>query len=309
MTPVSHTLTFLRRTPEKGVFVLEQTGGRADAQIATIAKRFVTARRTGEPLGAFPGPLPADLAAAYACQDAAIALWTNDGTDEVAGWKVGLIGRELAARFHQDRLAGPIFRKTVIRAVLGRPTPFPVFVGGFAAVEAELLLLLGADAPADKVDWTLTEARELVAAVHVGIETAGSPLATINDLGPCAIVADFGNNAGLIVGPALADWRGAPVEQWRCETFVGGKAVGRGHGGVPPGGPFESLRFLLGLSARRGRPLKAGDWISTGAITGVHEIAAGQSARVAFDGVVELTCRAEPFDGAKASAAEAVPRW
>ena len=285
--------------------MLEQTGGRADAQAATIAKRFVAARRTGEPLDAFPGPLPADLAAAYTCQDAAIELWT----DEVAGWKVGLIGRDLAARCHQDRLAGPIFRKTVRKAVPGRPTPFPVFVGGFAAVEAELLLLLGADAPPNKPDWTLAEARELVAAVHVGIETAGSPLATINDLGPSAIVADFGNNAGLIVGPALPDWRTTPVEQCHCETFVGGSAVGRGHGGVPPGGPFESLRFLLGLNARRGRPLKAGDWISTGAITGVHEIAAAQSARVAFHGVAELACRAEPFDRAKASAIDGTSRW
>ena len=54
-----------------------------------------------------------------------------------------------------------------------------------------------------RLEWTRAEARELVAAVHVGVETAGSPLATINDLGPCAIVADFGNNAGLIVGPEL----------------------------------------------------------------------------------------------------------
>ena len=83
--------------------------------------------------------------------------------------------------------------------------------------------------------------------MHVGVETAGSPLATINDLGPSAIVADFGNNAGLIVGPELPGWRTTPVEEWQCETFVDGVSVGRGHGGVAPGGPFESLRFLLAL--------------------------------------------------------------
>ena len=285
--------------------MLEQTGGRTDPDVRAIAKRFVGARRSGEPLGAFPGPLPADLAAAYACQDAAIELWP----DEVAGWKVGLIGRDLAPRFQQNRLAGPIFRKTVRQARHGQPTPFPVFVGGFAAVEAEYLLLLGTDAPAGQLEWRLAEARELVAAVHVGIETAGSPLATINDLGPCAIVADFGNNAGLIVGPALPNWRTVPIEQWRCETLVEGSVVGHGHGAVPPGGPFESLRFLLELSARRGRPLKAGDWISTGAITGVHEIVAGQSARVAFDGVAELACHAQPFVAPNVSASDGASRW
>jgi 2-keto-4-pentenoate hydratase len=286
--------------------VLDDTGGRADAEAATIAQRFVAARRTGEPLRAFPGRLPDELDAAYACQDVAIDLWP----DEVAGWKVGLIGRDLAARYQQDRLAGPIFRKTVRRAVPGRPTAFPVFLDGFAAVEAEFLLLLGGDAPADKLDWTIADARRLVSAVHVGIETAGSPLATINDLGPCAIVADFGNNAGLIVGPAMPDWRARPVEQWSCATFVDGSEAGRGHGGIPPGGPFESLRFLLGTSARRGRPLKAGDWVSTGAITGVHEIAPGQGARVVFDDVAELACRAEPFKAPQPSAGDgAAPQW
>jgi 2-keto-4-pentenoate hydratase len=288
------------------VCVLEQTEARAwSAQTAAIAKSFVAARRSGQPLAGFPGLMPADLESAYACQDAAIALWP----DTIAGWKVGLIGAQLAAVFRQDRLAGPIFRQAIRFAKAGSSAPFPVFRAGFAAVEAEYLLLLGSDAPAGKVDWSLDEAMTLVRAVHVGIETAGSPLKTINDLGPCAIVADFGNNAGLIVGPELPRWREDPVTEWRCETFVDGSAVGAGHGGVPPGGPFESLRFLLGQSARRSRPLKAGDWISTGAITGVHEIAAGQTALVSFRGVGELLCRAEPFAAHASAAADAAQSW
>jgi 2-keto-4-pentenoate hydratase len=304
MTPVSHTLAGIDRRGRKGLFVLEKTGARASGSEAkTIAKRFVTARQTGEPLAAFPGVLPPDLAAAYACQDEAIELVP----DAIAGWKVGLIGKDAAALLKQDRLAGPIFSRSVREARAGQRVAFPVFHGGFAAVEAEFLLKVGQDAPAGQIDWTLAQARELVAAVHVGIETAGSPLATINDLGPAAIVADFGNNAGLIVGPELRNWRTTPVERWHCETFVDDVAVGRGHGGVPPGGPFESLRFLLELCARRSRPLEAGAWVSTGAITGVHHIVAGQTARVAFDDAGDVLCRAERFSGS-AVAADAA-RW
>jgi len=279
--------------------VLEKTGTRADrGEAETIAKRFVTARQSGKSLAAFPGRLPSDLAAAYACQEAAIELVP----DAIAGWKVGLIGKGAAALFKQDRLAGPIFASSVREARAGETVGFPVFDGGFAAVEAEFLLRLGRDAPADQRQWTRAQARELVAAVHVGVETAGSPLATINDLGPTAIVADFGNNAGLIVGPALRDWRTSPVEQWRCETFVDEASVGRGHAGVPPGGPFESLRFLLELCAQRGRPLKAGAWISTGAITGVHQVVAGEAARVSFGEAGEVLCRAEPHRGSRVAA-------
>ncbi|HEY3518410.1 MAG TPA: hypothetical protein VGL98_15280, partial [Gammaproteobacteria bacterium] len=291
MTPVSHTLAVPTDVDEKGLFVLEKTGARAfSAEAQLIAKRFVTARQTGGSLPAFPGTLPPDLASAYACQDAAIELVP----DAIAGWKVGLIGKDAAAVFKQDRLAGPIFSSSVRAARAGEHVGFPVFRGGFAAVEAEFLLKVGRDAPADRLEWTREDARELVAAVHVGVETAGSPLATINDLGPTAIVADFGNNAGLIVGPPLRDWRTTPMERWQCETFVDDAAAGRGHAGVPPGGPFESLRFLLEICARRSRPLKAGAWVSTGAITGVHQVVAGQTARVSFGGAGEVLCRAEP---------------
>jgi 2-keto-4-pentenoate hydratase len=304
MTPVSHTLTGIDKHGPKGQFVLEKTGARATAAEAkTIAKRFVAARQTGEPLAGFPGILPPDLAAAYACQDSAIELVP----DAIAGWKVGLIGKDAAAVFQQDRLAGPIFSSTVRQAKPGQQVRFPVFRGGFAAVEAEFLLRLGDDAPVDRTSWTRADARELVAEVHVGVETAGSPLAAINELGPVAIVSDFGNNAGLIVGPVLPNWRAAPVERWQCETFVDGMAVGRGHAGVPPGGPFESLRFLLELCARRSRPLKAGAWVSTGAITGVHQVVAGQSARVSFGDAGEILCRAELFRGSPAAVDAA--RW
>jgi 2-keto-4-pentenoate hydratase len=162
------------------------------------------------------------------------------------------------------------------------------------------VLVVGRDAPVGKTEWTVAEARDMVRAVHVGIETAGSPLAAINDLGPAAIVADFGNNAGLILGPELPGWRTEPLDAWRCESFVDGTSVGRGHAGLLPGGVFESLRFLLARNARRGRPLRAGDLISAGAVTGVHAIRAGQSARVAFTGGGEIRGVAHAFDGAAA---------
>ena len=304
MTPVSHTLICIIGRGRKGLFVLEMTGARAfGPEAQTIAQRFVAARQKGDSLAAFPGVLPPDLAAAYACQDAAIELVR----DSIAGWKVGLIGKDAAVLFKQNRLAGPIFRKTLREARADQRVGFPVFLGGFAAVEAEFLLKIGGDAPPEQRDWTLAEARKLVAAVHVGVETAGSPLATINDLGATAIVADFGNNAGLIVGPVLPDWRTTPVEQWRCETFIDDVAVGHGHAGLPPGGPFESLRFLLELCARRSRPLKTGAWVSTGAITGVHQVVAGQTARVSFGAAGEVLCVAEPHRGS--SAALDTARW
>ncbi|HEY0299814.1 MAG TPA: hypothetical protein VGC36_00660, partial [Rhizomicrobium sp.] len=185
-------------------------------------------------------------------------------------------------RFGPGRLAGPIFRGAVRQADGRTPVRFPVFANGFAAIEAEFVFVLAQDAPPAKRDWSLAEARGLIGDMHIGIETAGSPLATINALGPAVVVSDFGNNAGLILGPRVADWRGKAEEELTCEAFIEGRPVGKGAASDLPGGPLEALRFLAGHCARRGRPLKAGHLVSTGAVTGIHEIVAGQHGSVNF---------------------------
>jgi 2-keto-4-pentenoate hydratase len=255
-----------------------------------IAEQFVRARLDATALPDFPGSIPATLNTAYAYQDRAIALWP----DFVAGWKVGRIGEPWLERLGEDRLVGPIFRRGIRLAPPEQVVEFPVFEGGFAAVEAEFVFRLGADAPSDKVQWTPDEASRIAMALHIGIETAGSPLASINDLGSAVVVSDFGNNAGLLLGPAIPEWRTRPFESLQTETFIEGKSVGRGGALSLPGGPFAALAFALSRCARRGLPMKSGYVVSTGATTGVHDIRIGQEARVVFEGCGELLCRAIP---------------
>ncbi|WP_309089853.1 2-keto-4-pentenoate hydratase [Phenylobacterium sp.] len=264
-----------------------QTATRFDAQ--AIADAFVAARRAARPLPGFPGGLlPDGLAAGYGVQDLAIGLWP----DEVAGWKVGRIPEELQAELGSDRVMGPVFRRNVWQAEAGRPTRLPVIPGGFAAVEAEYVFRMGRDAPGDKFDWTPAEALAFVDDMLAGVELAGSPLSTINVLGPKVVASDFGNNAGLILGPAIPGWRERPQDVPACEAFVEGQLVGRGTPESVPGGPSASLAFLLGAAARRGRPLKAGQLVTTGAASGIHDIEAGQSARIVFGDLVEIRCEA-----------------
>ncbi len=56
------------------------------------------------------------------------------------------------------------------------------------------------------------------------------------------------------------------------------------------GGPMSSLVFLLEHLARRNRPLKAGQLVTTSAATGIHDIVVGQNARVSFAGIGEIHC-------------------
>lgn len=255
------------------------------ADVADIAGRFVQARASASALSGYPGVVPGSLDAAYRCQEYAIQHWP----DRIAGWKVARVPGPFRSQYPEERLIGPAFQANVHFATPEQPVDCPVFEDGFAAVEAELVVRIAQDSPTDKLHWTIEEAEPYVASLHIGVEVASSPLATLNDLGPGAVISDFGNNWGVIVGPAIADWRA--VEEVPVQTFIEGGFVGRGVGLVKENA-LAALAFTLGKCAQRRRTLRAGDVISTGMITGVHDILIGQVSRHAFEGYGEVRCRA-----------------
>lgn len=255
-----------------------------------IAHAFVEARRTARPVTDYPGPVPATLDAAYLIQDEAIALWP----DRIAGWKLGRIAPPLSERYGAGRLAGPIFSRRVMEAGL-EPAAFDVIDGGFAAVEAEYILEIGGDVPS-RDDWTAETVVDWVADARLGVEIAGSPFAGINDHGPAVTASDFGNNAGLILGGGIVDWR-ERLGGLTCRMTIDDQVVGEGGAAAIPGGPLDSLAFLLNLLHRRGRTLETGQLISTGAATGVHRIFAGQSAVADFGPDGRIVCVARTATG------------
>ena len=199
------------------------------------------------------------------------------------GWKVGRVPPPLIERFGTDRLAGPIFAQAPARTN-GAAVEMPVFAEGFAAGEAEFLLRIGAHAARRaRRDYSLDEAADLIDAVHVGIEIASSPLGTINELGPIAVISDFGNNNGLVDRPGdprLARERLRATG--RSSTTIDGVEAGSGRAAAFPDGAIGAARFLFELMARRGIALAPGQWISSGAVTGVHRGAARPDGRGAL---------------------------
>jgi 2-keto-4-pentenoate hydratase len=252
---------------------------------ATIAGRFLSARRAAGGLPDYPGELPTTLGQAYRIQDEAIAAWNKP----IIGWKVGRINGTLVERFGADRLAGPIFASH--RVHNGELPDMPVFAQGFAAAEAEFLLRIGTAPAAGKTEFTLEETAELIDAVHVGIEIASSPLGLINAIGPVAVISDFGNNNGLVIGAEIPGWQSSGFEQWRVSTKIDGRQVGEGVAASFPQGAIGAARFLFELMAQRGIGLRPGQWISSGAVSGVHDATAGQLVETHFGDRFTVTCR------------------
>jgi 2-keto-4-pentenoate hydratase len=291
MTPVSRYNCACGAKRQDEGFKLVPVVSDPDFDARGVAARFVRARQAAGSMTQYPGSLPQDLDAAYLCQDEAIGLWG----DAVAGWKVGWIPEPLSSRFGAQRLVGPIFSRSIRRSGGEAIVDAPVFAQGFAAVEAEFVIELAVDAPAEVTEWTAESARRLVRTWYIGIEIASSPLQLINDFGPAVVASDFGNNAGLLLGAEITDWQSRPLDSMACETHIDGAVVGRGSAAAVSGGPLSALAFALMVNSRRGRPLRAGDFVSTGAATGVLSIAAGQTAEAVFIGIGRLRCRAVPM--------------
>lgn len=256
----------------------------------SIAERFVTARRSATALPDYPGDIPAAMADSYAIQDAALDLWHQ----ELIGWKIARLHPDFQGPLGTERMAGPIF-KPAFTDYTG-PVTFPVFTGGFGAIEAEYVLRIDHDADPEKTDYSEEEALRLCDALFAGIELAGSPLPTINSLGPTVTASDFGNNFGLVLGPRLLelDSDSTPhtlgeeaLKAFLSASEIDGEIVGTGGLFIMPGGPLKALAWLAGHLAKRRRPLKRGMLISTGQTTGVHSITAGQSAVIRFHGHTE----------------------
>lgn len=253
-----------------------------------VAKSFVDARVAARAVDGFPGgTIPEAMTESYGIQDIAIDLYPSD----VVGWKVGGVAPALQPKLGVYRLAGAIFARNVWPDA-PEGVSVPGIPGGFTAVESEFIARIGKDADPAKLDWTVEEAADQVDAVFIGVEIAGSPLSEINELGPTVVASDFGNNAGVIVGEAIENWRDR-LDDIQVETIIDGVSVGTGGSQSLAGGALESVRFLLEHCARRGRPLTKGTLVSTGAVTGVHRVDIGARAVCDFKGIGQILCTVE----------------
>jgi 2-keto-4-pentenoate hydratase len=244
-----------------------------------ISRSLVNARLKAEPLPDFPGQLPETLEQAYAIQSANIERWP----DEIGGWKVAGLSPADQARLGAERLSGPVFRSRIHTVENGGSIVVPVYEGGFAAVEAEVVFRLGAAVPPTDKNYSDEELASLVAAAYCGAEIASSPMAVVNERGPTSVVSDFGNNAHVLIGPEIPDWQSLPPSTLKATVTVDDVVVGESVvDSISSGNPLGALRRLVEICARRGIELPAGTIVSTGAITGVHDVKLSSTSRVDY---------------------------
>ena len=239
------------------------------------ADRLLAARR-GEAVR-WRDILPADLATAYAIQDATVAA-----LGPVGGWKVG------APSPGAEPTAAPLPAAGIrpSGAVLEGPG------WGLRGVEPEVALRLRRDldhAPAAPDDRFMDDAFDAVLPV---IEAVDTRLADHADAPSLAKLADLGTHGALILGEA-APVRPSAVDLATLDARVtfDGRVTAAAVGGHTAPELRRLIGWLVAHAAGRGMPLRAGQVVTTGSLVGLPLAAAGARVEVEVVGIGRVSLR------------------
>lgn len=248
------------------------------ARVAAAAKLLATARREGQPIERLPdAAAPRHLAEALAMQD---ALAQRLAVPTV-GWKIGATGRDLQAKIGLEHpFYGRVFSDTVHASGIALPAG-----SGNNILEAELAVRLAGERALMRSDHTRDSIADAVEAVMPCIEINRPSYRSPFAMRGLDVIADNGSNAGLVLGPALADWRTRDLAAITVVFRLNGEERARGTAAAVMGHPFAALAWFANDRAARGAPLLPGEIVATGSMMGFVAAKAGDVAEAVFTGI------------------------
>src|SRR5262249_16816003 len=131
-------------------------------------------------------------------------------------------------------------------------------------VECEIAVRLGSDLTDGPV--TRASVTGAVEAVLASIEVVDDRYVDYPTLGTPTLIADDFFNAGVVLGWAVETWRDLDLAGIGGRLLINGREVGTGRGGDILGHPFEALAWLASSAVERGRPLRAGEYVTLGSV-------------------------------------------
>ncbi|MBT5413672.1 MAG: hydratase [Rhodospirillaceae bacterium] len=232
--------------------------------IEKAARMLASARGDHRQIPGLPEDLrPATLDEGYAIQDALVGLWDQP----IGGWKVG------AAVPKFQELVGapsPVAGRMLASTILESPAEIYGAAFHMRIVESEYGWRLGKDLPPREKDYSREEVEAAVAALHPAIEVADCNYSTGLKAGAFSLVADNALAAAFVYAPEIPDWRNQPLESHVVRMTIDGETVGEGDAEDVGGHPIMPLIWLANDRSRRGDGLKAGQFVTTGSVTGVQ---------------------------------------
>lgn len=254
---------------------------------AGLAQQIWEARTAGRQLPRGAVAQIAGEAEAYALQAAAAEA---AGLTRI-GWKVAATSD---AAVELLDVSGPSIGPVFAELTHASPAEVAVFAAQDPAVECEFAFRLADDLPADAAPYGRERVAAAVGAVLPAVEVVASRFeGGFRGVGDALTIADFCFNHGWVHGDPIADWQAHDLTLAAIRLEQNGETVADGVGANVLGDPMTALVFAADKAAEIGRPLVAGDVVSTGTCTGVVPVAPGDRIVADFGplGRVEIAFR------------------
>jgi 2-oxo-3-hexenedioate decarboxylase/2-keto-4-pentenoate hydratase len=206
---------------------------------------------------------PADMAAAYAVQDALHGRLVAAGWGALAGHKIGCTTPVMQRFLGIDHpCAGGVFAPTVRHARGAFRHADFLHVG----VECEIAVRLAHDLPAAGAPYDRPGVAGAVGACMAAIEVVDDRYEDYRTLDTPTLVADDFFNAGCVLGTPVEDWRALDLAALPGRMTINETEVGTGRGGDILGHPLAALAWLANALAARRRHLRAGEFVLLGSV-------------------------------------------
>ena len=218
---------------------------------------------------------PSSLDEAYAVQDALMAGWD----DQLIGWKIGATNQAAMDLFAiPEVFIGPMYKSNVYES----PAEIDSSDYTHTILEQEYAFRLKTDLPAQATPRTRDEILGALGELIPVFEVLSPRLEAIGPGVGNVLTADFGGNGGLVLGEATTDWTPEELISLPVSFKIDGDVFAEGSGAVVLGDPIESVMFFVNRMGQRGIHLKAGQIISSGAMTGVNKVDVGKTIEADF---------------------------
>ncbi|MGI9411022.1 MAG: hypothetical protein ACR2OV_13165 [Hyphomicrobiaceae bacterium] len=240
---------------------------------AAVANVLVEARRSRSPVDAAGfGCDPATLEDAYAVHT---AVMQKIGT--VGAFKTGIAsdGRQVMAPIATSGL----------RASETSFAPDELWLAG---VELEVAFRLERPLPDRTAPDFAERLRDAVIAVPA-IEVVDTRLAFHESCSEWTKLADNQFNAGLVVGEPVHDWHGLDLSTPAHTLQVGAATIADGPGHINGGSAWDLLRGFVEIVGDHCGGLQVGQYVTTGALSGLHWIDKGQPVVGRVEGLGEVS--------------------
>ena len=237
-------------------------------------------RRLLPPLG--KGPDCYDLDTGFAVQDRLLDRMLAAG-HVMSGAKIGISDpRAFAAFGVTEPVSGLLFED--MRLASGHH----LATGNFVAPRAEGELCLTLSADLDNPDMSLEDAARAIASVSPAIEIVDTRWQDWGGALP-EMVAENVLASYYVMGDPVAFPGPDRIAAARMQMRVDGELVSEGTAEAAFGSPLAALHWLACRMAKRGRPLKAGHQVMSGAFAPMTPVQSGQTVEVDFPGFGGVT--------------------